>query len=85
MSETTTNKKVVSFESLQAASALIATKAEVAKVKAQVDNIESSAVEPSPLTGTQHNRGAVYPSPSISRNKKLGGIIHAYSREKHFL
>ena len=38
MSETTTNKKVVSFESLQAASALIAT-------KAQVDNIESSAVE----------------------------------------
>lgn len=45
MSETTTNKKVVSFESLQAASALIATKAEVAKVKAQVDNIESSAVE----------------------------------------
>lgn len=45
MSETTTNKKVVSFESLQAASAPIATKAEVAKVKAQVDNIESSAVE----------------------------------------
>lgn len=45
MSETTTNKKVVSFESLQAASALIATKAEVAKVKAQVDSIESSAVE----------------------------------------
>lgn len=47
MSETnnTTSKKVVSFESLEAASALIATKAEVAKVKAQVDSIEPSAVE----------------------------------------
>lgn len=47
MSEPTTNtsKKVVTFESFEAASALIATKAEVAKVEAKVDNLGTGGVE----------------------------------------
>lgn len=42
MSEST--QKVVTLEALGAASALIATKAEVAKVKEQVENIETGGV-----------------------------------------
>lgn len=46
MSESTnTSKKVVTFESFEAASALIATKAEVAKVEAKVDNLGTGGVE----------------------------------------
>lgn len=42
MSEST--QKVVTLGSLEAASALIATKAEVAKVKEQVENLEMGGV-----------------------------------------